>query len=73
MLDWLSDNRATIALFIILTLVVSFILSIIAGRKQTKLRAKDEVFGDPERTKGGWHWAICGRLAMLILWSHYSW
>ena len=73
MLDWLSDNRATIALFIIIALVVSFILSVIAGRKQSKLRAKDEVFGDPERTKGGWHWAVCGISALLLLWFHYSW
>ncbi|MBT6565443.1 MAG: ABC transporter permease, partial [Candidatus Puniceispirillum sp.] len=73
MFDWLSDNRASIALFIILALIVSFIWSIIVGRKQTKLRAKDEVFGDPERTKGGWYWAVCGISALLLLWFHYSW
>ena len=73
MFEWLSDNRATIALFIIILLVVSFIWAIIIGRKQTELRAKDEVFGDPERTKGGWYWAVCGVSALLLLWFHYSW
>jgi taurine transport system permease protein len=71
--EWLSDNRATIALFMIIILVVSFIWSIIVGRRQTELRAKDEVFGDPERTKGGWYWAVCGVSALLLLWFHYSW
>jgi hypothetical protein len=64
--EWLSDNRATIALFMIIILVVSFIWSIIVGRRQTELRAKDEVFGDPERTKGGWYWAVCGVSALLL-------
>ncbi|MGB2491925.1 MAG: ABC transporter permease [Candidatus Puniceispirillum sp.] len=73
MFEWLSDNRATIALFMIIILVVSFIWSIIVGRRQTELRAKDEVFGDPERTKGGWYWAVCGVSALLLLWFHYSW
>ncbi|WP_438996886.1 ABC transporter permease subunit [Candidatus Puniceispirillum sp.] len=57
----------------ILALIVSFIWSIFVGLKETKLRAKDEVFGDPERTKGGWYWAICGVSALLLLWFHYSW
>lgn len=73
MFEWLSDNRATIALFIIILLIISFIWSIITGRKQTELRAKDEVFGDPERTKGGWYWAVCGVSALLLIWFHYSW
>ena len=73
MFEWLSDNRAIIALFMILALIISFIWSIFVGLKETKLRAKDEVFGDPERTKGGWYWAICGVSALLLLWFHYSW
>ncbi|ADE39684.1 ABC transporter permease [Candidatus Puniceispirillum marinum] len=73
MFEWLSDNRAIIALFMILALIVSFIWSIFVGLKETKLRAKDEVFGDPERTKGGWYWAVCGVSALLLLWFHYSW
>ena len=52
MFDWISDNRASIALVIIIGLAVAFVFSIFVGVKQTRLRAKDEVFGDPERTKG---------------------
>ena len=54
MFDWLSDNRALVAAVIILCLVSSFFASIFYGLKQTRLREKDQVFGDPERTVGGW-------------------
>ena len=68
MFEWLSDNRASIALVVILGLIISFGWSIMLGIKQTKLREKDEVFGDPERTKGGWYWAMCGVSALLLVW-----
>ena len=73
MFDWISDNRALIALIVIIALAVSFVFSIFVGVKQTRLRAKDEVFGDPERTKGGWYWALCGVSALLLIWFYYSW
>ncbi|MBX2867332.1 MAG: ABC transporter permease subunit [Acidiferrobacterales bacterium] len=73
MFEWLSDNRALIAAVIIFALVVSFIASIILGRKQNALTENDEVFGDPERTKGGWHWAVCGVSALLLVWFYFSW
>lgn len=73
MFDWLSDNRAVIALVIILGLIVAFFWSIQTGLKQTKLREKDEVFGDPERTKGGWYWAVTGVSALMLVWFYYSW
>ena len=73
MFDWISDNRASIALVIIIALAVAFVFSIFVGVKQTRLRAKDEVFGDPERTKGGWYWALCGVSALLLVWFYYSW
>ena len=73
MFEWLSDNRASIALVVILGLIISFGWSIMLGIKQTKLREKDEVFGDPERTKGGWYWAMCGVSALLLVWFYYSW
>jgi len=72
-LEWLSENRASIAGVIIIVLAIAFVISIIIGRRQTILRAKDEVFGDPERTKGGWYWAVCGICALLLAWFYYSW
>ena len=54
MFEWASDHRASIALIVIIGLVIAFVSSIQIGIKQTRLRAKDQVFGDPDRTKGGW-------------------
>lgn len=73
MLDWLSDNRALFAAVIIIALVMMFAASIIKGVKQSALTAKDEVFGDPERTKGGWYWAVCGISSLLLVWFFFSW
>ena len=73
MLEWLSDNRASIAAVIILLLVISFISAIVFGRKKGAQTEKDAVFGDPERTKGGWYWSVCGISALLLLWFYYSW
>ena len=73
MLDWLSDNRALVAAAIILCLMGSFFASIFYGLKQTRLREKDQVFGDPERTVGGWFWAVCGVSTLLLVWFYFSW
>ncbi|MGC1486878.1 MAG: ABC transporter permease [Albidovulum sp.] len=73
MLELLSDNRASIAAIIILLLVVTFTVSIYIGIKRTARSAKDEVFGDPERTKGGWYWAVCGISSLLLVWFYFSW
>lgn len=73
MAEWLSDNRALIAAVIVIVLLVTFFGSIVIGRKRSALTAKDEVFGDPERTKGGWYWAVCGLSALMLIWFYYSW
>ncbi len=73
MLDWLSDNRATIAAVLIPLFLAAFIWSIIYGRKQARLTANDEVFGDPVRTRGGWYWAVCGVSVLFLVWFYYSW
>lgn len=73
MFEWLSDNRASIAAVIIVLLVVMFVASIVIGRRHSALTAKDEVFGDPERTKGGWYWAVCGVSALMLIWFYFSW
>lgn len=73
MFDWLSDSRASIAAVFIILLAVMFAWSIYVGRKQTVLRSKDEVFGDPERTKGGWYWTVCGVATLLLVWFYFSW
>ena len=73
MFEWLSDNRASIAAVIIFGLVVTLFASIYLGRRSGAARARDEVFGDPERTKGGWQWVVCGVSALLLVWFYYSW
>jgi taurine transport system permease protein len=70
--EWLSDNRASIAAVIIIALVVMFVASIFIGRKQARMTAKDAVFGDPERTRGGWYWAVCGVAALMLVWFYFS-
>ena len=42
-LDWLSDNRASVAAIIILLLVGAFLWSVLFGIRQTRLREKDQV------------------------------
>ena len=73
MLEWLSYHRADIAAVVIFLLVVAFALSIYIGVKYSILRKNDEVFGDPERTRGGWYWAITGISALMLVWFYYSW
>lgn len=73
MLDWFSQERAFIASIIIVILVITLIFSIFIGAKQATSRAKDEVFGDPERTLGGWYWTLTGVLTILLLWFYFSW
>ena len=70
---WLSVNRASIAGAIIIALLIAFVYSIIVGRRETKRREKDEVFGDPMRTMGGWYWALCGVSALALVWFYFSW
>ena len=73
MLNWISEERAAIAAILILLLIISFIVSIYIGVKQTAFRQKDEVFGDPERTLGGWYWTVTGVSTILLLWFYFSW
>ena len=71
MLNWLSYHRADITAVIIIGLVLAFIWSVYVGRKETAARETDEVFGDPERTKGGWYWAVCGISALMLIWFYF--
>ena len=73
MLNWISEERAAIAAILILLLIISFVVSIFIGVKQTAFRQKDEVFGDPERTLGGWYWTVTGVSTILLLWFYFSW
>ena len=73
MFSWLSQERGSIAAVIIVILFLCLIVSIIIGLKQTSYRAKDEVFGDPERTLGGWYWTLTGISSILLLWFYFSW
>jgi len=71
--EWFSDNRANLAAVIVLFLVAMLIWSFYVGRKQAALTAKDEVFGDPQRTRGGWYWSVCGVATLLLVWFYFSW
>lgn len=73
MFEWLSEHRAQVAALVIIGLLVAFVASIVIGRRQAVLTAKDAVFGDPERTRGGWYWGLCGICALLLVWFYYSW
>ena len=73
MFEWLSDNRASIAAVLIIVFIGTFFWSIFIGRREARRTAKDEVFGDPERTKGGWYWAVCGVSALMLIWFYFSW
>ena len=73
MLDWLSQERAFIASIIIVILLITLLWSILVGLRQATYRAKDQVFGDPERTLGGWYWTLSGVSAILLIWFYFSW
>ena len=68
MFESLSDNRAAISAVLIILCLVMFLASIYVGRKQSVLTGKDEIFGDPERTRGGWCWTMCGIVTMILFW-----
>ncbi len=73
MFEWLSETRAYFAAVIIIVFVAAFFCSIYIGRKEAVRTAKDEVFGDPERTRGGWYWAVCGLSTIMLIWFYFSW
>ena len=59
-------------LFIIL-LIVILITTIVYGKRLIKVEKIDAVFGNPERSKGGYHWIIAGSCSILLLWFYFSW
>ena len=73
MFEWLSTHRADISAVVILLLFAALAASIYYGLKDTNARKHDEVFGDPERTRGGWHWAVTGLSALMLIWFFFSW
>ncbi|MBT6256666.1 MAG: ABC transporter permease [Alphaproteobacteria bacterium] len=73
MFEWISYHRSGIAAVVILGLVITLLWSIYHGVKTARIREKEQVFGDPERTTGGWYWAVCGVATILLLWFYYSW
>lgn len=73
LLRGMSANRAIFAAIIILILLALLIWSTVIGLRQSKIRETDEIFGDPERTKGGWYWIICGLASLGLVWFYFSW
>ena len=58
---------------IIILLMLALIGSIIHGQRLIKRERVDAVFGNPERSKGGWHWVVAGTSSILLLWFYFSW
>ncbi|MGB2509049.1 MAG: ABC transporter permease, partial [Candidatus Puniceispirillaceae bacterium] len=73
MSEFLSTHRADIAAIVILVLTGLFIWSIYYGLRRTRTLDSEQVFGDPERTLGGWFWAVCGVSSLLLVWFYFSW
>ena len=73
MSEFLSTHRADIAAIVILILTGLFVWSIYYGLRRTRTLDSEQVFGDPERTLGGWFWAVCGVSSLLLVWFYFSW
>ena len=58
---------------ITILILVSIVGCILYGRRLIKTEKVDDVFGNPERAKGGTHWIIVGSSAILLVWLYYSW
>jgi|TARA_Y100000294_G_scaffold77144_1_gene72574 taurine transport system permease protein len=54
-------------------ILLTLIGSIVYGRKKIKSERIDAVFGNPERSEGGYHWIIAGTCTILLLWLYFSW
>ena len=73
MLEWISYHRADFAAGIILILLVALCWSVWVGVRWSRAHDSEQVFGDPERTKGGWFWVVSGVSVLLLLWFYMSW
>ena len=73
MLEWLSYHRGDVAALLIIILFAALGWSVWVGVKTSRAQANDQVFGDPERTEGGWYWAVSGVSVLLLLWFYFSW
>ena len=58
---------------LIFAIIIAVIIAIQYGRKLIKTEEVDAVFGNPEKAKGGAHWAIVGSSIILLAWLYYSW
>ena len=43
------------------------------GRRLISTEKTDEVFGNPDKALGGWHWVISGVATILLVWLYFSW
>ena len=57
----------------IIILVMILVLSVFYGLRLIKNEEVDAVFGNPERTRGGYHWVVAGSCSILLLWLYFSW
>lgn len=62
-----------IVAIIFVACLLALIGSIFYGQRLIRKERTDVVFGDPERTSGGWHWIVAGISSLLLLWFYFSW
>ena len=58
---------------LVILLFFTLIGSILYDRKLERTEKIDAVFGNPERTNGGFHWVIAGSCTIMLLWLYFSW
>ena len=70
MAEWLVDNRAIFALITIIGFWSHS--STDPHRRPADAAGPRRGVHDPERTKGGWYWAVCGVAALMLVWFYHS-
>ena len=59
--------------FLTFVLFFAIVGCVLYGRKLVRKEKIDAVFGNPERSQGGFHWVIVGSSFLLLVWLYYSW
>lgn len=73
MFDLMFEYRGFLVGFIFIALILACVAATIYGRKIIRTEKTDAVFGNPQRTLGGWYWVVTGVSCILIAWFYFSW
>lgn len=72
-MSWLDDYRTLLVGLVFIGLLLTFIGSVIKGRRIIATEKTDLVFGNPNKALGGWYWIITGVSFLLLIWFYFSW